>query len=44
VVYRGYKFLSKFFGRGYVYNVVGCHVIPVACGKILEVKMQQPTK
>jgi hypothetical protein len=27
-----------------VYKVVGCHVIPVACGQILEVKMQQSTK
>ena len=27
-----------------MYKVVGCHVIPVACGQILEVKMQQSTK
>jgi hypothetical protein len=31
-------FLSKFFGRGYVYNMVGCSVIPIACAQILEVK------
>jgi hypothetical protein len=33
-----FNFLSKFFGRGYVYNVVGCSVIPIACAQILEVK------
>jgi hypothetical protein len=38
------SFLSKFFWRGYAYNVVDCHVIPVACAQILEVKMQQSTK
>lgn len=27
-----------------MYNVVDCHVIPVACAQILEVKMQQSTK
>jgi hypothetical protein len=28
-------FLSTFFGRGYVYNMVGCSVIPIACAQIL---------
>lgn len=41
---REYVFGSSFVGRGYVYNVVGCHVIPVDCGQISEVKMQQSTK
>ena len=31
-------FLTKFFGRGYMNNVVGCHVILVPCAQILETK------
>ena len=38
-VWRVFKvFLTKFFGRGYMNNVVGCHVILVPCAQILETK------
>jgi hypothetical protein len=39
-----YLFLSKFFGRGYVYNMVGCSVIPVVMCPYFGGEMQQSTK
>lgn len=45
VVYRDYEFFVQVFWEEIcVYNVVDCHVIPVVCAQILEVKMQQSTK